>query len=123
MYDYQARTERVVDGDTIIVLIDHGMNIRSSQSLRLLRVYAPELHATDHAPGAIAKTVMQDWISAHAPDGWGLRVTTQKDTRTFNRYLAEVTCAECGESLNDHMRTAGYTGQGTGAPIPPVSNS
>jgi len=119
MYEYAAKPDRVVDGDTLIVLVDHGMSIRSSQSLRLLRVFAPELHAgAKSAPGVAAKAEMQAWIDAHASkaaDGWGLRIKTEKDNRTFNRYLAEVTCSDCGESLNDHQRSLGYTDLGTGA--------
>jgi len=123
MYDYQARIERIIDGDTIIVTIDHGMNIRSVQSLRLLRVFAPE-RSTGQA-GSDATHALADWVAGHheSDNEWAIHVTTHKDSRTFNRYLAEVVCAGCGDSLNDHLRALGYTDKGTGGAKAPTSNS
>jgi micrococcal nuclease len=123
MYDYRARVERIVDGDTMIVTIDQGMNIRSSQSLRLLRVYAPE--RSSGKAGSDATHAVADWVAGHYESNadWALKVITHKDARTFNRYLAEVVCVGCGDSLNDHLRDLGYTDQGTGAPKPLTSSS
>lgn len=123
MFDYQARVERIVDGDTIVATIDHGMNIRSLQSLRLLRVFAPE--RSSGQAGSIATQALADWVARHHESNteWAIHVTTHKDSRTFNRYLAEVSCADCGDSLNDHLRALGYTDKGTGAPKPQASNS
>ena len=42
-YTYVAHVERVIDGDTILVEIDCGFNIRVRQRLRLRGIDAPEM--------------------------------------------------------------------------------
>lgn len=102
MYDYLARIERVVDGDTVRVMLDHGMYIRSSNSIRLLEVWAPELNQPG---GQDAKAAALQWVEGHTHGvEWPLRIVTQKDKQTFNRYVGEVSCATCGESMNAAMR-------------------
>ncbi|WJJ58333.1 endonuclease [Staphylococcus phage 110] len=42
LYMYKAHVNRVVDGDTIDVTIDHGMRVYSEQRVRILGVDTPE---------------------------------------------------------------------------------
>jgi micrococcal nuclease len=104
MYEYKAQMERVVDGDTVRFLIDHGMYLRSSQSIRLFEVMAPEL---SEPGGKDARQFVIDWFAKHGdhePDGpWLYQLITQKDKQTFNRYVGEVVCRQCGACLNDDV--------------------
>jgi len=114
MYTYQASVIRVTDGDTLRFLIDMGMYIRTEQAIRLLNVYAPELHTDE---GKIAQKHTADWVEAHGHGQvWPFAITTKKDKQTFTRYIGEVICFQCSSSLNEHLRSLGYTDQGTGAP-------
>ena len=54
LYCYKATLERVVDGDTIRVILDLGFKIYHRQILRLREVYAPELE-TDEGKKAAKK--------------------------------------------------------------------
>jgi len=42
MWDYRAQLVRVVDGDSVILLIDVGMGARVEEEIRLVGVSAPE---------------------------------------------------------------------------------
>lgn len=101
MYDYQSKVERVVDGDTVRMTIDHGMFIRSSQSIRLLGVLAPELGKPG---GTDARAFVIGWFSNHSHHShhgeWAFLVVTQKDKQTFNRYVGVVICQACQAVLN-----------------------
>lgn len=94
IWTYRARVNRVVDGDTLYVTVDHGMHILSVQSLRVARYDAPELFSgtpEERAQGAEAKLWVEVWVKDHASEGeWPLRITTNKDRRSFNRYVAVV---------------------------------
>lgn len=90
---------RAVDGDTIEVLLDHGMNIHSTQRVRLLDVWAPE---RNELGGKECTQEATRWLGS-CTGTWPLLVHTVKDRRTFDRYVADV--FDQGEGhLNDHMR-------------------
>ena len=115
MYDYQAAVTHVTDGDTVRFLIDQGMYVRSEQAIRLKDVYAPEKSTPE---GREARVKVADWVAnhLHLSKPWPFHLVTEKDRQTFNRYVGTGTCSTCGESLNEHLRSLGYTNQGTGAP-------
>jgi endonuclease YncB( thermonuclease family) len=113
LWTYRARPTRVVDGDTLYVEVDHGMHIFSVQSLRLSGVNAPELYrGTDEekAAGQAAKQFVQDWIANLPEHKWPLVVRTDKDRRSFNRYVATVT------DLAGHDLAAAIIAAGHGEP-------
>lgn len=105
MWEYQCQLERVVDGDTVRMLLDHGMYIRSSQAIRLAAVNAAELNQ----PGGLeAREFVSRWFErhllSHRPRLWLWIVVTDKDRQTFNRYVGVVRCGVCGEVLNETIR-------------------
>jgi endonuclease YncB( thermonuclease family) len=111
---HTERCERIVDGDTLFVLCDLGLNQYSYQSLRLEDVFAPELFSgTSRESGAQAR----DYLTSICPPGTTLQMYTQKDASTFGRYVATIKMAD-GTIVNEAMRAwleeKGYTG-GTGA--------
>lgn len=46
-YAHKTKFIRAVDGDTVVLLIDHGLSVYSQQILRLARVNCPELKSAD----------------------------------------------------------------------------
>lgn len=112
MYDYKARVLKVVDGDTLHVEIDLGMDVRHRTTVRLYGINAPEMGA----PGGIdARIFVADWMLANAHDSgngedW-VRLTTIKDKREkYGRYLANVYPWQVGDglSLNDSLLDLGH---------------
>lgn len=47
MFEYAARVERVIDGDTIVCLLDLGLNVFRRETLRLNGVNTPETNSPD----------------------------------------------------------------------------
>jgi endonuclease YncB( thermonuclease family) len=111
---YRAVCERIVDGDTLFVLCDLGLNQYSYQSLRLEDVFAPELFSgTSREAGAEAR----EYLSSICAPGTKLQMYTQKDASTFGRYVATLKMADgtvVNEAMREWLEEKGYTG-GTGA--------
>ncbi|NUS25039.1 MAG: thermonuclease family protein [Streptomyces sp.] len=100
MYEYAARATKVIDGDTLDLLVDVGFGIHVQQRVRLLGINCPE-HGTIAGTDATAYT--REWIQQHGPD---LVVRTVKDRREkYGRLLAQVVAA--GRILNNDLVTEG----------------
>lgn len=82
LYTYMASVERVVDGDTLIAMIDLGLKTKTSQRLRLRGIDTPEIttkrgkYVSDYVKKILTK---QEFII----------VKTYKDDK-FGRMLADV---------------------------------
>lgn len=80
---YRAIVDRVVDGDTVVVLADVGLDAYPCVSLRLRDVRAVELRSER---GEEARAVLETLL----PPGTPVVVSTFKDRQTFDRYVADV---------------------------------
>lgn len=109
MYTYQATIERVVDGDTLDVLIDLGFDIHIRQRLRLYGINTPESRTKDlqeKARGLATKAFVHDWSLTNNK----VYVKTIKDaTEKYGRILAYVyPDVEMRLSLNEQLVDAGH---------------
>ena len=93
MYEYGMRVVRVVDGDTVVGLIDLGLHVYVSKTIRLLFFNAPELtmaHAKtkdETIMGGAAKTALKEWL----PEGRTVTINTQLDKDDkYGRVLGEL---------------------------------
>ena len=83
-YTYEAKVERVVDGDTLWVQIDLGFGSATRQKLRLRGIDCPEL---DTPEGKKAK----EFVVKCLPVGSTIAITTHKDnTDKYDRYLVDL---------------------------------
>jgi micrococcal nuclease len=91
-YAYRAEVVRVKDGDTIEVNIDLGFNVwRHSETLRMLRVFAPETFRPKDDAEKQAGLKVKAYLIARLTAGKSLTIQTHKDgTDKYGRYLAEV---------------------------------
>jgi micrococcal nuclease len=91
LYWYRAQVTRVVDGDTIKVLADLGLETFQRLTLRFHGVNTPEIYGVpkdsdEYAAGMKAKLRVEELIS-----GKQVWIRTYKDrTGKYGRYLAEV---------------------------------
>ena len=105
-YTYAARLERIIDGDTAVLLIDLGFDISTSQHVRFKGYNAPEMHKSHAMEGIRAKAELEMLLA-----GKQLVITTTQDfQQTFARYLAEVyVIHQTGvESVSEHMIKSGF---------------
>ncbi len=109
MYTYNAKIERIVDGDTIDLVIDVGFKLYFHQRTRLRGIDAPELSTV------MGKTVKEFLISA-LPVGTDVVVTTYKGDK-YGRWLTDIhlspnmtpTLVDTGKStLNEALLQLGY---------------
>lgn len=85
LYRYRGTVTRVVDGDTITVRRDCGMDITHEVALRIAGVNAPESVGPTRAEGLVSKAWMERTLL-----GQRVYVRTYKDHRSFTRYVADV---------------------------------
>ena len=84
IFTYQARVERVVDGDTLLVSFDFHLDVSISQKLRLRGIDCSELDAEE---GEKAKRFVESRLKGCE----FIVVKTYKDRADkFDRYLADV---------------------------------
>jgi micrococcal nuclease len=97
LFHYRARLLKVVDGDTIDVMLDLGFQTHCIQRLRLLRVNTPERGQPGHQEAtALTSSLLQEAeIVIH---------TVRRDS--FGRWLAEVWAD--GVSANDALVGRGW---------------
>lgn len=110
----RCRVTRVVDGDTLDVVIDLGYHLTAKQRLRLLWVDTPELRGAEREAGLEARDAAISWalaaqggqaskadrhhrVSLSEVEGFPLDLRTEKSD-VFGRYLAEIHNRD-GESL------------------------
>jgi len=67
MYEYKCKEiKRVVDGDTVDVILDLGFNVLHSVRVRLVGIDTPESRTRDldeKARGKLAKKFLENWLS------------------------------------------------------------
>lgn len=103
---YRAQLDRVIDGDTVVLVVDNGFHNREHHSFRLRGVDAPEIFTKDaeeKRKGYLIKAVVEEWflnVNGCSSEEWNLVIKTEKDKRTFNRYIADILCEKCSSSLN-----------------------
>jgi len=101
LYWYVAECVRVVDGDTVDLMFDLGMNTHRKERVRLYGINTPEVYGVkkeseEYANGMKASVRVKELI-----EGKTLWVRTIKDSRgKYGRYLAIVYFEE-NKCLND----------------------
>jgi len=100
-YIRNAVVKKVIDGDTVDLLMDLGCDIAINLRCRLDGINAPEKNT---AAGQVAKT----WLTEKIPPATSVVVQTVKDKKEkFGRYLARVYLPDNELSLNDQLIGAG----------------
>jgi micrococcal nuclease len=87
MFTYAVKeVVRVIDGDTVEILIDLGFNITIKQTVRIKGMNSPETrtkNAEEKAKGLAAKKFAEEWFAQG-----NLTVRTHKDEK-YGRMLGE----------------------------------
>ena len=113
MYEYKFKLDRVVDGDTIDVVIDLGFSILHKCRVRLFGIDTPESRTRDldeKARGKLAK----DFLSFCLASSDEHVIKTSVDGKgKFGRVLGEIYCD--GKNINllmiDKHHAVAYKGQ------------
>lgn len=113
LWQYRADVERVVDGDTLDLVIDLGFGVRltgDEARVRLRDVDTAEIYGTrigseEYDTGQSHKAFVEDWVG-HAGDlEWPFFLETSKDDERgkYGRWLAVLTRRIDGAILNEDL--------------------
>ena len=113
LYHYNAKVSRVVDGDTIDVVLDLGFDVSLKARVRFFGIDAPESRTRDAEEkmrGLESKAYVQNWIDGH--DNKIIIKTSLDERGKFGRILGRILCPddEC-DCLNDDMVEYGYASE------------
>lgn len=98
LWFWRGRVRRVVDGDTVDVVVDHGFNHFSFQRLRLLDVDTPELRSRDEQERAKAQVAKNRVIELC--NGREILFRSKKGD-SFGRWLATIYIDVEGAAMKD----------------------
>lgn len=109
MYHYKATVKRIVDGDTMDLIVDVGFKITTNQRIRLARINTPETYnvkrdSEEYKKGMEAKVFVEQRIAANNNE---VIVETEKDTGKYGRYIGTIWLADNKTSLNDELVSKG----------------
>jgi micrococcal nuclease len=110
MYEYFVKdVTKVVDGDTIDVVIDLGFDIMFASRVRLAGIDTPESRTRDLAEKALGLE-SKEYLKNHLKGAKSVVIKTEKinSTEKFGRILGWVYVNGDTESLNDKMINDGY---------------
>ncbi len=105
MYQYKATVERIVDGDTIDVIIDLGFKITTNQRIRLAKINTPETYnvkkeSEEYKKGMEAKKYVEQRLEANS---YQILLETGKDVGKYGRYIGTIWLADKEITLNDEL--------------------
>jgi len=97
MYEYQAKLIRVVDGDTVDLMVDMGCRIYNEMRCRLYGINAPERNTED---GPEATEFLLGLLSSATT----ITIETYKDRKEkYGRFLARIFVDGNTVSVNEIM--------------------
>lgn len=106
MYEYKIKEViRIIDGDTIEILIDIGFNIFHKEKVRLNRIDTPEIHSKNEFEKKLGKEAI-DYLQAWIEKQNSLSIRTSKDDK-YGRILGEI-YGDSSKSINDLLIENGY---------------
>lgn len=92
-WSFPGRLDRVIDGDTVVVVVDLGFNTRRKLELRLDGVDTAEIHNTskdseEYKRGIEQAAFVEEFCDAEGE--WPLRVYTKERQGKYGRWLGDI---------------------------------
>jgi micrococcal nuclease len=110
VYEYFVKeVTKVVDGDTIDVVIDLGFDIMFSSRVRLAGIDTPESRTTDKVEKALGLE-SKEYLKKNLKDAKSIVIKTEKmnSSEKYGRILGWLYINDDTESINDKMINDGY---------------
>ena len=106
----EHRVIRVVDGDTMDVIVDMGFKITTNQRIRLAKINTPETYrrkkdSDEYKAGMAAKNYVIDRLAANNNE---FIMETEKNPGVYGRYLGTIWLDDSETSLNDELLEKGH---------------
>ncbi len=103
-YRYLAELDRVIDGDTLDVVIDLGFYIRIKERIRLEGVDTPEIYGVpqdseEYRRGMEAK----EYVERRLNENNNMMIIETRKLGKWRRWLAKVYLLDSGKTLNEEL--------------------
>lgn len=110
MYEYKAKLDRVVDGDTLDLIIDVGFKMTTNQRIRLAHIDTPETYRVKKTSEEYKKGVeAKEYVEKRLADNHNeMRINTYKKIGKYGRYIGIIWLEDSDVSLNDELVQNGY---------------
>tara|TARA_R110000772_G_scaffold65402_1_gene145965 strand:+ start:5632 stop:6039 length:408 start_codon:yes stop_codon:yes gene_type:complete len=107
MYTYRIKeVTKIVDGDTIDVIMDLGFGITKKERVRIASIDAPESRTRDLYEKKLGLEA-KSWLKEHIEKCKSITIKTEKEGK-YGRILGWLYTEEFSASLNDVMVEKGY---------------
>lgn len=108
-HTYEGKLFKIVDGDTVDMVIHLGLGLFKLTRLRLAHVAAPEIWGVDktsreYAEGMKAKEKVFLWFKAATSP----MVVNIYGQGVHGRWIAEIRAENLPDTLNKHLSAAGF---------------
>ena len=105
MYQYKATLDRIIDGDTIDLIIDLGFKITTHQRIRLAEINTPETYnvkkdSEEYKKGMASKNYVEKRLAENNNE---VIIETDKLTGKYGRYIGTILLADSEVSLNKEL--------------------
>jgi micrococcal nuclease len=110
VYEYGAALERIVDGDTLDLIIDVGFKMTTNQRIRLANIDTPETFRVSRTSEEYKSGIeARQYVEKRLADNQNkMRIKTYKNVGKYGRYLGEIWLADSEISLNDELLQKGF---------------
>jgi len=103
-WEWPCRVLEVIDGDTIVVLIDRGFEDRSVRKVRLYGVDTAEVHNTaedspEYQRGKNQEFFVSRWLEIDSDEDFPFALITYEREGNFGRWLGDIELK--GNSLSE----------------------
>jgi len=108
-FAFQARLERVIDGDTMDLLVDLGFRTRRQVRVRVegidtAEVYGVDENSEEYRRGVQHSDFARTWFEEHAGDEeWPFILTTEKDHGKYGRWPGRIVSKQTGNVYNEDI--------------------
>lgn len=108
MFTYNCKILKVIDGDTVEVLIDLGFDISIKERVRLLGVNTPEIFGADaNEEGLTASAFTKKWFADRPEQAFTYTSRKYNARDKYGRSLGTITYQN-KESLNEALLKQGW---------------
>ena len=108
-FTFQARLDRLVDGDTVDLLVDLGFRTRKQVRVRAVGIDTGEVYGIDedsdeYRHGTRHADFARTWFEENAGgEDWPFVLDTEKDTGKYGRWPGRIASKPTGGVFNEEI--------------------
>lgn len=108
-FRFQARVERIIDGDTLDLVVDMGFRTRKQVRVRVVGIDTAETYGVpkgsdEYQRGQEHTAFARDWFEENAgEEDWPFVLSTEKDHGKYGRWPGRIVSKETGNVYNEDI--------------------